>query len=425
MSIIKNWGYQNMTAVAVMFAAAVILTQPSKAADLGGNCCSDLEERIAELEATTAKKGNRKVSLVVYGQISEALVDISGGGISSHMQVQSNSNRDAQSVVVFAGKAQFSPGLSAGFVLQIGVGGFANGVIVPASNGLDTNGVYVREEFVYVQSDAAGKLSIGKQKLATYDVTGAVEGNTSVAHTMLSFAPLVGPTAGSALDLWDGGITDAAKYTSPHWFGHPGSDGTKDGLWVEAAWANADNLMTNSANGNLYDVAIKYLGEVSAVQVSGQAGYRNGMVVDLSSVALAGFSGLNVQDIKVWSAGGGVKHMPTGLFANASYGSFDYSTLSPGAGNLTAWEVQAGIEQKWTKVGKTSLFGQYARYDLGSVGLGSGNTSYGLGVVQNIEGAATDLYLTWEDYQPSDTAKANLGLTGNVAVIFAGIRTQF
>ncbi len=32
------------------------------AADLGGDCCADLEERIAELEATTARKGNRKVS---------------------------------------------------------------------------------------------------------------------------------------------------------------------------------------------------------------------------------------------------------------------------------------------------------------------------------------------------------------------------
>ena len=33
----------------------------ASAADLGGNCCADLEERIAELEATTARKGNRKV----------------------------------------------------------------------------------------------------------------------------------------------------------------------------------------------------------------------------------------------------------------------------------------------------------------------------------------------------------------------------
>ena len=43
----------------------VFATVGAFAADLGGNCCADLEERIAELEATTARKGNRKVSLTV------------------------------------------------------------------------------------------------------------------------------------------------------------------------------------------------------------------------------------------------------------------------------------------------------------------------------------------------------------------------
>src|SRR5450631_3222173 len=45
----------------------------ASAADLGGNCCADLEERIAELEATTARKGNRKVSLTVSGWVNEAV----------------------------------------------------------------------------------------------------------------------------------------------------------------------------------------------------------------------------------------------------------------------------------------------------------------------------------------------------------------
>ncbi len=53
----------SLVAMAVM-AASVFATQAS-AADLGGDCCADLEERIAELEATTARKGNRKVSLTI------------------------------------------------------------------------------------------------------------------------------------------------------------------------------------------------------------------------------------------------------------------------------------------------------------------------------------------------------------------------
>lgn len=57
---------------AVLAAAAaapvlVVSAMPTAAADLGGTCCADLEERIAELEATTARKGSRKVSLTVSG----------------------------------------------------------------------------------------------------------------------------------------------------------------------------------------------------------------------------------------------------------------------------------------------------------------------------------------------------------------------
>ena len=40
----------------------------AKAGDLGGNCCADLEERVAELEAATVRKGNRKVSITVSVQ---------------------------------------------------------------------------------------------------------------------------------------------------------------------------------------------------------------------------------------------------------------------------------------------------------------------------------------------------------------------
>jgi hypothetical protein len=48
--------------------------EPVKASDLGGDCCADLEERVAELEAPTARKGNKKVPVTVYGQINKAVL---------------------------------------------------------------------------------------------------------------------------------------------------------------------------------------------------------------------------------------------------------------------------------------------------------------------------------------------------------------
>ncbi len=54
--------------VSTMLLFAALGHTPAKAADLGGDCCADLEERVAELEATTVRKGNKKVTVTLYGQ---------------------------------------------------------------------------------------------------------------------------------------------------------------------------------------------------------------------------------------------------------------------------------------------------------------------------------------------------------------------
>ena len=55
-------GYLRTTSCLAMIAAAglVMGSVGARAADLGGNCCADLEERVAELEATTARKSMRR-----------------------------------------------------------------------------------------------------------------------------------------------------------------------------------------------------------------------------------------------------------------------------------------------------------------------------------------------------------------------------
>ena len=57
----------------LLIAALVAFPVGASAADLGGNCCADLAERVAELEATVARKGNRRVSLEVSGHVNEAI----------------------------------------------------------------------------------------------------------------------------------------------------------------------------------------------------------------------------------------------------------------------------------------------------------------------------------------------------------------
>ncbi|MEQ1711127.1 MAG: porin, partial [Hyphomicrobium sp.] len=68
-------GHMKSSFVALIAAAGLVGGIASaQAADLGGDCCADLEERVAELEATTARKGNRKVSLTVSGWVNESVL---------------------------------------------------------------------------------------------------------------------------------------------------------------------------------------------------------------------------------------------------------------------------------------------------------------------------------------------------------------
>jgi len=72
------WGLGLRSRLLVAAGAALLMGAyahaPAKAADLGGDCCSDLEDRVAELEATTVRKGNKKVSVTIYDQVNRAVL---------------------------------------------------------------------------------------------------------------------------------------------------------------------------------------------------------------------------------------------------------------------------------------------------------------------------------------------------------------
>ena len=79
------------------------------AADLGGNCCADLEERIAELEATTARKGNRKVSLTITGWVSQQVMWWDDGH-ERNVYVTDTGSVSIGTHVKFTGQATIVPG---------------------------------------------------------------------------------------------------------------------------------------------------------------------------------------------------------------------------------------------------------------------------------------------------------------------------
>src|SRR6476620_1741980 len=76
--------------VAVVLFAGSFMQKPARAADLGGDCCADLEERIVELEATTVRKGNKKVSVTLYGQVNRAALFWDDGAEKNTYVVDNN-----------------------------------------------------------------------------------------------------------------------------------------------------------------------------------------------------------------------------------------------------------------------------------------------------------------------------------------------
>ena len=159
----------------------------ASAADLGGNCCADLEERIAELEATTARKGNRKVSLTVSGWVGEQVMYWDDG--SEQNTYVTGLGSTLASHFKFTGQATISPGWSAGYVIH---------VEAMDSDSLTLNqfsqhnpsalrrtcfgayGVQLLQSYWFIKSDHLGKLGVGLQSSASDNAAILVDGSGSL-----------------------------------------------------------------------------------------------------------------------------------------------------------------------------------------------------------------------------------------------------
>src|SRR5690606_20050414 len=114
--------FKSASRVAIVAAAGILAGGvAAQAADLGGNCCADLEERVAELEATAARKGNRKVSLTVYGHVNKAILWHDSDEVDAYRSDKATirDNGAGSSRVGFRGEAQIRPDLTAGYNIEI------------------------------------------------------------------------------------------------------------------------------------------------------------------------------------------------------------------------------------------------------------------------------------------------------------------
>jgi hypothetical protein len=110
-------GAGSLSYIGVILLAIALSPGSIFAADRGDACCSDLEDRIAELEATTAIKGNRKMSLTISGQVNRLIMWWDDGRSSNtYYGIEST---PFSSRFDFTGKACVTPKVNAGFQLTI------------------------------------------------------------------------------------------------------------------------------------------------------------------------------------------------------------------------------------------------------------------------------------------------------------------
>jgi predicted porin len=428
---------------------------PAYAADLGGNCCADLEERVAELEATTARKGNRRVSLTVTGQVSTALMAWSDGNDvrGSDTYVVDNVPSGG-SFFAFNGSAKINPSLSAGFNITVAfdtggrshqvtqidddgtgtVGGIPTGS--RTTGGFDTDIVVTLANW-YLDHSQLGRVTVGRANTATagistIDLGGAgVIANANIGYWQRSMfladggvlldATWAGALGGNTVNGASLSRGNVITYTSP----------TFGGFSAQAAWGEDD----------VWDVALRYAGEFSGFRVAAGIGYiHNGSGLgDVNEE----FSASSARPTQV-KGSASVLHIATGLFLTGAYVNQDNDTA--GRPDITLWYVQGGIAKNWTGLGNTVLYGEYARVNDGLRGLssddldadlianglvtgseGSEATVIGLGVVQHIDAAAMELFLAYRRYsaeietlQPARTLDYN-----DMDVVMGGARIRF
>ncbi len=395
----------------VALPAFFFATPPSAlAADLGGDCCADLEERIAELEATTARKGNRKVSLTVAGQVNRTVLFWDDGEESNAYVV---GNKNDQTNFSFTGEAEITAGWKAGYDLTLRVrDSLSDDVDQDNDDGLGGDNFQLWQSHWWIESEKLGKVSVGHASRVTdtapeNDLSEAgVAGYAGVQDIGGAFAlrttggDLIGLGWGDLGNHFNGDTADLVRYDTP----------SLKGFVASVSWGEDD----------IWDAGLKYEGEGGGFKVAGTIAYTE--VTDTDGE----FADINHSTVVGSLA---VLHEKSGLNALVAAGSREFDdtvtdtdgdTRSPEDAKFVYGKV--GWIAKLNSLGPTAFYGEYGWFkdyvtalddtvdddgngtndgtdillSLGGAATdriaGSELTVWGFGVVQHIEAAEMQLY---------------------------------
>jgi len=441
--------YSLSALVAAGLLAGGLSAGSASAADLGGNCCADLEERIAELEATTARKGNRKVSLTVSGWVGEQVMWWDDGA-EQNVYVTGLGSTLA-SHFKFTGQATISPGWSAGYVIQVEAMDSDSLTINQFSqhnpSALGANGAYavqLLQSYWFIKSDHLGKVSVGLQSSASDNAAILVDGSGSLVPAnwvMFDYNGFSIRNKGGTISAlnWQtaGGFCYGGGGAGGDCFGAPRDSVRYDsptfgGFSVSASWGEDD----------FWDVAARYSGEFNGFKLAAAVAYSQWSedFFTGSVPVLVGPGFGQVGDnrwVDYFQLGAYVEHVPTGLWLYGAYGHINPNGVTLpsiglngaiAAGGLDradgdTYYIKGGLRERWTPLGHTVLYGEYEKFSdatpdfVTNAGISASTQLWGLGVVQEIDAAAMSLWVSYRhidaDFKGAGCASAvNTGALG-------------
>jgi len=400
---------------------------PASAADLGGNCCADLEERIAELEATTARKGNRKVSLTVSGQVHTGVLYFDDG-VESNVYVTDQDNTSSR--FRFTGSAKINADWSAGFLIEIETQ-VAPSNTVTQLNDDGTTAFDLRHTAWWIQSKQFGRLTVGQTSPATDDIILSDAAGASPAAfadqligNSLFFRLNSGQLSNISLSTSTGGLDTSrrniVRYDTP----------TFAGAKIVGSWGEDD----------FWDVALWYAGEARGFKIVGGVGYFQDS--DFSPNGL-----VTSADQEEYKGSISILHEPSGIFGSFAFVHTEFTerTANPQPGDRDYYYFNGGyVAKNLTPLGKTVFYGEYATVNRGFTNLSANgaitaaggqnfvNLSqadsevWGFGVVQHIPAAAMEIYALYKnfDLDARDAAGAAIS-TEDIDIVYTGARIKF
>jgi hypothetical protein len=443
---------QQFRSAALAFAlTATAVLVPKAAISAVVDCCSDLEARIAALEATVVGKGNRKVNVEMAGAVSRAILSWDDGqNTDSHVVT----NDGEGSKIEITGEVEHfnRANWSAGFHIEINVQGAGSGEVNQFDDNIPT-ALQIDESQMWMRHRKAGQLTWGF-------VGGTGENIEDLTENDLSDTATAGYSGvediGGGFFLRRSNVRGVPGLLTPVVWGDlinhlPGIDGSivrydtpmYRGFEANATWGEDDQwqLALNWTSAPEKDSEENpELAEIEPMEDAGAYPAQTGL---LKIFQISGTVGLfDIRDVLVdepdsrTAAGSlSILHKPSGLSLTGAAarrtftGSQRFNDDEVGRpSDPWYYYLKAGWKRDLNRLGQTAFFAEYGNFNqflgrdadeeqvaaLGGIEenavcgnarsaclvSGSKATIWGFGVVQYVKDADLQLYTAYRHYEP-------------------------